>query len=138
MKAAPNIDILPMAAVGLILVLIMMVISPMTMAHNQTPITVPQTHTSERKVEEDLTISFTQASELLVNDQPVADLAELEGILETQLLKDPYVLVVVRADKEALHSDVLDILAVARRAGALRIACATKKMEADARPSEEL
>jgi len=137
-KAAPNIDILPMAAVGLILVLIMMVISPMTMAHNQTPITVPQTHSSERKVEEDVTISYTQAGELLVNDKPVADLTELEGLIETQLLKDPYTLVVVRADKEVLHSDVLDILAVARRAGALRIACATKKLEPGAKPSEEL
>jgi len=128
-KAAPNIDILPMAAVGLILVLIMMVISPMVMAHNNTAVVVPQTHTSERKVEEDVTITYTRAGELLINDQLVPDLASLESVIETEIIKDPYVLVVVRADKDVLHSDVLDILAAARRAGALRIACATKKLE---------
>ena len=59
MKSA-SIDILPMAAVGLILVLAMMVIAPMTMAHNDTPVTVPQTHTSERKVEENATVTYTR------------------------------------------------------------------------------
>ncbi|MEO0081121.1 MAG: biopolymer transporter ExbD [candidate division WOR-3 bacterium] len=127
MKPPSNIDILPMAAVGLILVLIMMILSPMVMAHNAAPIAVPQTHTSERKTEEDVTIGFTKEGQLLLNDQPVANLSELEALLEMAMMKDPYVLVVVRADKDALHSDVLDILAAARRAGALRIACATKK-----------
>ncbi len=127
MKTA-SIDILPMAAVGLILVLIMMVIAPLVMAHNETPVTVPQTHTSERKVEEDVTITYTRDSRLLLNDAQVPDMVELENQLEMELVRDPYVLVVVRADKEVLHSDVLDILATAKRAGALRIACATKKI----------
>lgn len=127
MKTA-SIDILPMAAVGLILVLIMMVIAPLVMAHNETPVTVPQTHTSERKVEEDVTITYTRDSRLLLNDAQVPDMVELENQLEMELVKDPYILVVVRADKEVLHSDVLDILATAKRAGALRIACATKKI----------
>jgi len=132
MKMQKDIDIMPLAAVGLILVLIMMVISPLVMAHNQTPISVPQAHTAERKVENDVTIGYTVTGELLLNDKQVADLAELETRLEMELMKDPYVLVVVRADKDVLHSDVLDILATARRAGALRIACATKKAEAGA------
>jgi len=127
MKPPSSIDILPMAAVGLILVLIMMVLSPMVMAHNAAPITVPQTRTSERKTEENVTVGFTREGQLLLNDKPVADLGELESLLEMAMIKDPYVLVVVRADRDALHSDVLDILATARRAGALRIACATKR-----------
>jgi len=127
MKPPTSIDILPMAAVGLILVLVMMVISPLVMAHNQTEISVPQTHTAERKVENDVTIGFTREGELLFNDKPVAGIEDLEARIEIELLKDPYVLVVVRADKDALHSEVLDLLAAARRAGALRIACATKK-----------
>lgn len=127
MKPPVTVDILPMAAVGLILVLIMMVISPMVMAHNETPITVPQTHTAERKLEEDVTVGYTRDGELLLNDRRVPDLGELESQLEVAIAKDPYVLVVIRADKDVMHADVLDILAAARRAGALRIACATKK-----------
>ena len=88
---------------------------------------LPQTHTAERKVENNLTISYTVDGRLLLDDKPVASLTELDSALQPQLAKDPYVLVVIRADKECLHARVLDILAVARHAGALRIACATKK-----------
>lgn len=124
-----SIDILPMAAVGLILVLVMMMIAPMVMAHNDTPVTVPLARTAERKVEENVTISYTADRELLLNDVRYGSLDELERRLEQEIIRDPYVLVVVRADKEVLHSEVLDILALARRAGALRIACATKRTD---------
>jgi biopolymer transport protein ExbD len=127
MKTNANIDILPMAAVGLIMVLIMMVVSPLVITRNSTPINLPQTHTSERKVENDVNVTYSVDGKLLLDDKPVADYAELENTLEAALVKDPYLLVVVRADKECLHSNVLDILACVRRAGALRIACATKK-----------
>lgn len=127
MKGPANIDILPMAAVGLILVLIMMVVSPLVVSRNSTPINLPQTHTSERKVENDINITYTTDGNLLCDDKPLTDFDELERTLEVALVKDPYALVVVRADKECLHSHVLDILACVRRAGALRIACATKR-----------
>ncbi len=129
MKNVANIDILPMAAVGLILVLIMMVISPLVVSQNSTPVTLPQTHTSERKVENDINITYTREGNLLVNDQPVRDLEELGTALERELVSDPYLLVVVRADTACLHSGVLDILSAAKAAGALRIACATKRFK---------
>lgn len=129
-KEAPNIDILPMACVGLILVLVMMVVAPMVLTHNSTPVQVPQTHTAERKTEEDVTITLTAQGFLYFNDQQVSDLDELRNRLAVVLGRDPFLLVVVRADKECLHSAVLDILASVRQAGARRIACATKKISA--------
>jgi len=126
-KGVANIDILPLAAVALVLVLIMMVVSPLVVSRNSTPVDLPQTHTSERKVENDLTITYTVDGRLLADDKPVASLSELENIIQAQLARDPYILVVIRADKECLHARVLDILATARHAGALRIACATRK-----------
>ena len=122
-----NIDILPLAAVALTLVLIMMVISPLVVSRNSTPVILPETHTAERKVENNVTVTYTADGQLLLDDKPISSLAELDSTLQSRLLRDPYVLVVVRADKGCLHSHVLDILAVARHAGALRIACATKK-----------
>jgi biopolymer transport protein ExbD len=117
-----------MACVGLILVLVMMMVAPMVMTHNSTNVEVPQAHTSERKVENDITITFTRDGQLLFNDKPVASYDALQNLVAAEVTRDPYVLVVVRADKECLHSRVLDILACARRAGALRIACATKRI----------
>ncbi|MEO0022231.1 MAG: biopolymer transporter ExbD [candidate division WOR-3 bacterium] len=128
MKEAPNIDILPMACVGLILVLVMMVVAPMVLTHNSTPVDVPQTHTAERKTENDVTVTLTAQGQLFLNDQPVADLEELKADIASEIARDPYILVVIRADKQCLHSSVLDILACARQAGAVRIACATKKI----------
>ncbi|MEO0069511.1 MAG: biopolymer transporter ExbD [candidate division WOR-3 bacterium] len=127
-KEAPNIDILPMACVGLILVLVMMVVAPMVLTHNSTPVNVPETHTAERKTEDDVTVTLTTQGFLYFNDQPVKDLDDLKNRLAVEIARDPYVLVIIRADKECLHSSVLDILACARQAGALRIACATKKI----------
>ena len=124
MKA--SIDVLPMAAIGLILLLAMMIIAPMTIAHTDIPIAVPQTRTAERKVEENVTISYTLGRKLFIDDRPVAGLAELESGLAPRIARDPSVTVVIRADKDVLHHEVLDILAMARRAGAVRIVCATK------------
>lgn len=129
MKEAPNLDILPMACVGLLLVLEMMVVAPMVLTHNATPVDVPQTHTAERKTENDVTITLTGQGALFFNDQPVANYEELKDRIAGEIIRDPYVLVVVRADKQCLHSAVLDILACARQAGALRIVCATKKIK---------
>lgn len=128
MKPPPNLEILPLAAVGLVLVLIMMVVSPLVVSRNGTPVNLPQTHTAERKTENDINITYTSEGKLVLDDEPVASYEELENLLENALIKDPYMLVVVRADKECLHSHVLDILATARHAGALRIACATKML----------
>ncbi|UCC12865.1 MAG: biopolymer transporter ExbD, partial [candidate division WOR-3 bacterium] len=68
MKQMGNIDILPMACVGLILVLVMMMIAPLVMTHTQTSVDVPMAHTAETKTEENLTVTYTVDGRLLVND----------------------------------------------------------------------
>jgi biopolymer transport protein ExbD len=122
-----NIDILPMACVGLLLVIMMIMTAPMVMTHSNTPVEVPKTHTAERKTEEDIVVTLTVDNKLYLNDQPI-NKSDLEDQLDQLLTKDQYCLVVVRADKDVLHKDVLDIIAIAKRAGAARIACATKKI----------
>jgi biopolymer transport protein ExbD len=115
-----------MAAIGLMLVLMMMVIAPMTMTHTNAPVDVPKAHTSETKTEENLTVTYTMEGTTLVNDVPIVN-GQLYDIMVQALEKDPYQLIIIRADKNVLHDDVLDILATIKLAGAKRIACATKK-----------
>lgn len=130
MKPMANIDILPMACVGLILVLAMMVLAPMIMTHTQTPVDVPRAHTSETKTEENLTITYTEDNRLLVNDAEILP-EQLTDAIYQELEKDPYQLVVIRADKNVFHRDVLEILAKVKKCGAKRIACATKNPEGE-------
>lgn len=130
MKRMANIDILPMACVGLILVLAMMILAPLVMTHTQTVVDVPKAHTSEIKTEENLTITYTIEGRLLVNDIEILP-EELDQVVAEELERDPYQLVIVRADKDVLHNDVLDILASVKKVGAKRIACATKRPKGD-------
>lgn len=130
MKRMGNIDILPMACVGLILVLVMMVIAPLVMTHTQTRVDVPRAHTAETKTEENMTITFTLDRQLLVNDDPIAT-EDLKSVVAAELQQDPFQLVIVRADKDVMHNDVLEILASIKSVGAKRIALATKKPKGD-------
>lgn len=129
-KAAPNLDILPMACVGLILVLVMMMISPMVISHTSTPVNVPAANTGQREVQNDISIVLTQAGEYMFNDEPVATLEQVGNRVAAAVARDPYILVVVRADKQCYGNQVLDVLAAAKKAGAARIVCATKKLTA--------
>jgi len=128
LKAAPNLDILPMACVGLILVLVMMMISPMVVSHTRTPVDVPEAHTGQREVQNDISIILTQTGQYLFDDEPVATLEEVGSLVAAQVARDPYVLVVIRADKQCYGNQVLDVLSAAKKAGAARIVCATRKL----------
>ena len=130
MRRMDNLDILPMACVGLMLALMMMVVAPMVMTHIQTPVEVPRAHTAEAKTEENLTITYTKDRRLLVDDIEIAN-DQLGEAIKKELEQDPYQLVVLRADKEVLHKEVLEILAQVKEFGAKRIACATKKPKGD-------
>ncbi len=121
-----NIDIMPMACVGLLLVIMMITIAPMVMSHTRTKVNVPMAHTAERKTEDDISIALTREEKLYLQDKPI-EKEELGEEIEILLSEDPYRLVVVRADKEVLYDDVLDLLTIAKEAGAKRVACATKK-----------
>lgn len=128
LRAAPNLDILPMACVGLILVLIMMMISPMVVTHTRTPVDVPAANTGQRDVQNDISIVLTNTGQYLFDDEPVATLEEIGKLVAAEVAHDPYIMVVVRADKQCYGNQVLDILSAAKEAGAVRIVCATKKL----------
>ena len=128
LRAAPNLDILPMACVGLILVLVMMMISPMVVTHSTTPVTVPEAHSGEREVQNDISIVLTQAGEYFFNDKPVTTLEQVDSLVAAEVARDPEILVVIRADKRCYGNQVLDVLSAAKKAGARRIVCATKKL----------
>jgi len=126
MVANHNIDVLPLAAIGLILVILMVIMAPMVTTHANTAVDVPAAHTEERDVEEDIAVTLTKDGHLYLNDAEISP-TDLVEKLKNELAKDPYKLTVIRGDKDVLHVDVLEILAACRKAGALRMACATRQ-----------
>ncbi|MBM3332781.1 hypothetical protein FJY68_13200, partial [candidate division WOR-3 bacterium] len=97
-------------------------------SHTRTPVDVPEAHTGQREVQNDISIILTQTGQYLFDDEPVATLEEVGSLVAAQVARDPYVLVVIRADKQCYGNQVLDVLSAAKKAGAARIVCATKKL----------
>ncbi len=118
-------DIIPMAGVALLIVLMLMMTAPQLLTHESTPVDVPYANTVERQTEENYTIALLPDHSLKLNDRS-ATKEEIEKALTDKLAEDPYFLVVIRADRRVPEEWVMDLLAMARKAGAQRVAVATK------------
>lgn len=119
-----KIEITPLVGVALILVIIFMVTSPLMMTPADLDINLPKAKTIEAKSEKNITISISQDNILALNEEKVP-LKSLENELAKLLKEYPDRLVVIRADKNLHHRNVLDILSIAKHAGAKRLAIAT-------------
>lgn len=119
-----KIDITPLVGVALILVIVFMVTSPLMMTPVDLEIDLPKAKTVEAKSETNITISISQENVLAINEDKVS-FENLETALIKMLKDHPNRMVVIRADKNLNHRTVLNILSVAKNAGAKRLAIAT-------------
>jgi len=118
-------DIIPMAGVALLVVLMLMMSAPQLLTHEATPVDVPYAQTIEKETEENYTIALLPDRSLRLNDRPAVK-EDIEKALTDKLSEDPYFLIVIRADRRVPEEWVMDILEMARKAGAQRVAIATK------------
>ena len=119
-----KVDITPLVGVALILVIIFMVTSPLMMAPTNLEVDLPKARTVEAKSESNITISFSSDRILALNEKEVTT-AQLEEELGKMLDEHPDRLVVIRADRNLTHREVLNVLSIAKRAGATKMAVAT-------------
>ncbi|MEJ2053837.1 MAG: biopolymer transporter ExbD [Calditrichaceae bacterium] len=124
MKPIGKIEITPLVGVALILVIVFMVTSPLMMTPPNIDVNLPKARTVEAKSESNITISFSNDRILALNEKIVPK--EQLGIELSKVLKDhPDRLVVIRADKNLTHREVLEVLGIAKKAGATHLAVAT-------------
>ena len=119
-----KIDITPLVGVALILVIVFMVTSPLMMIPVDLEIDLPKAKTVEAKSETNITISISHDNILALDEREIS-FPNLENELRKLLEKYPDRLVVIRADRNLKHRSVLDVLTVAKHAGAKRMAIAT-------------
>lgn len=119
-----KIDITPLVGVALILVIVFMVTSPLMMTPVDMEIDLPKAKTIEAKSESNITISISYDHLIALNEEQIA-LENLEDELAELVEKYPDRLVVIRADKNLHHRTVLELLSIAKHAGARRLAIAT-------------
>lgn len=119
-----KIDTTPLVGVALILVIVFMVTSPLLMKQADMELELPKARTIETKSQKNITISIAKDGEVALNEEKI-QIGLLFGELKTAIQEAPDRLVVIRADKNVPHENVLSILSVAKKAGAGHLAIAT-------------
>jgi len=122
-----RINVTPIIDVALVLVIILLVTAPM-LSQADLPVDLPQARTREADNERNVSITYSSAGELALDDKRVpADL--FRGALRAKLAEpgNENVLVVVRADSGVPYGAVRELLDEARTAGAHRVAIATRQ-----------
>lgn len=119
-----KIEITPLIGVALILVIVFMATSPLIMVPLNIEIDLPKARTVEAKAESNITITITKDNTLALNESEI-QITTLPLALSELIKEHPDRLVVIRADKNVSHQQVLDLLTVSKRAGATRLAVAT-------------
>jgi biopolymer transport protein ExbD len=125
-----KIDITPLVGVALILVIVFMVTAPLMMTPADLGINLPKAKTVEAKSQTNITISYSENQELALNETLV-NISLLGNELKKIIDKNPERIVVIRADKNVKHKQVLKLLGIAKKSGATRMAIATLQRNRD-------
>lgn len=119
----PQIMIIPMIdIIFFLLVFFMMRMLSMTVEHS-VPLQLPQAATAALQTEASLTVGVTADGRIFVEEEPVSR-ADFSRRMAAERERNPDVNVVLRADEDARHADVLFVLDGLRSAGISRIGIA--------------
>ena len=122
-----GINVTPLVDVGLVLVIIFMVTAPL-FEQPSLDVNLPQATTKEGEEKENITVTLTSDGKIAVNEQVVrAD--ELGPLLKLKLAHSGEKHVILRADKESLHGDLLMAMRLAKEFGAKSMAIATEPIK---------
>ncbi|HAM38539.1 MAG: hypothetical protein A2474_06960 [Elusimicrobia bacterium RIFOXYC2_FULL_34_12] len=123
-KIMSEINITPFTDVVLVLLIIFMVTTPLIMQAG-IPIKLPKTQTVQDVSDSGLTITITSDNKIFFGDVEM-NKNHLENALKNRVLNDPDILIILKADKDSYHGQVIEILDMAKSVGVKRLAIATE------------
>lgn len=126
-KPVTGINVTPLVDVCLVLVIIFMVTAPL---FNQPTlsVTLPKAKTKEGEEKSNVTITITKDRRWAINETEYA-LESLASQLPSKIRETTDGLVVIRADSEARHGELLLAMKIAKEAGARAITIATEQKQ---------
>ncbi len=119
------INVTPLVDVCLVLVIIFMVTAPI-LSEPVIKVHLPKAHTKEGSEAEKITITLGKDGHLALDYKEYPDFAAMKPELQLKLATSETKLVVVKADEDALHGRLVDIMAEAKDAGAQSLTIATE------------
>ncbi|MEK7384605.1 MAG: biopolymer transporter ExbD [Elusimicrobiota bacterium] len=121
-----DINITPLVDVCLVLVIIFMVTAPM-MSEPPIKVVLPSAHTREGEEKDKVLLTLSKEGEYAVDYEKFTDPKVMQERLREKLLESYSKLVILRADENALHGKLTDLMARAKDAGALSLTIATEQ-----------
>ncbi len=118
-----TINITPLTDVMLVLLVIFMVTTPLIMMESF-KIKLPKAVSSGVESGEGVTITVTSGGDISVDGEPTNQ-GSLYDYIKEKVAGAPERPIVIKADKDALHGSVVEVLDTAKRAGASRLSIAT-------------
>ena len=119
-KTISAINVTPMVDIMLVLLVILMVASTYIVAQTM-KVALPKAHATDGTADKPNTVQLLKTGEMRWNEQPVAK-PELETKLKDAIGAEPEMSLVVSADKESQHGNVVEIMDMAKRAGITKFA----------------
>ncbi len=121
-----DINITPLVDVCLVLVIIFMVTAPM-FSEPAIKVELPAAHTREGEEADKITITLSKDGEYAIDQAKFTDPKAMQDVLRGLLLEKDSKMVILRADKDALHGQLTDLMARAKDAGAVSLTIATEQ-----------
>lgn len=124
--AVTGINVTPLVDVCLVLVIIFMVATPM-LSQPAFDVKLPQAKTKEGEEQDKVTLSLAADGRVAIDSQEFLDMTAMQKALKASLAGSESGLVVIRADREATHGRLTDLMSRAKAAGARSLTVATEQ-----------
>lgn len=119
-KTIAAINVTPLVDVVLVLLVILMVASTYIVAQTL-KVHLPKAKMSDGTAEKPNTVALMKNGDLRWNEQPVKE-TELDNLMRVAVAAEPEMSLVVSADAEAMHGQVVHIMDLAKVAGITKFA----------------
>jgi biopolymer transport protein ExbD len=121
-----GINVTPLVDVCLVLVIIFMVTAPM-MSDPVIKINLPKTHTREGSEADKITLTLGADGRIALDEVIYKSAPEMQEALKFKLSQSDSKLVILRADENAMHGKLTELMAAAKDAGAQSLTIATER-----------
>jgi len=124
--AVTGINVTPLVDVCLVLVIIFMVTTPL-LSRPVFDVKLPSAKTKEGREEDKVTVSLSADGRMAVEAKECKSLDDVSRELRLAIYGTESKLVIIRADQDATHRELTELMARAKEAGAQSLTVATEQ-----------
>ncbi len=126
-KEFSEINITPFTDVILVVLIIFMITSPFLIT-GALKVKLPQSSSAETTINNNIEVYLNNKNQIYLNDK-IVDITQLPTELQTEFIQKGNRDVIVKADKDAVYGNVVQLLDALKNAGATKLLMATLKKQ---------